>query len=310
MSRSPLFNEGWLEFNRRKWNLRPLHVRFAKEESDLPSIEAAYYLDRQGRIRQAPLHPHLPVFFQPTPTTSNRKREHQWLNLADQLAADMRRRKLAHRVSLPPSVTDMRPWQWGGFEVTVRYSRYIDLPLDDSEVDRMAKRAAERASAAGFRACLTRNMEDVHACLEATADRKALSTRLSRQDLELALGLAGEETFRCYVCYSPEGEPAASAIILHAPGAYAVGLVAGTRDAYLRCGATQLLIRFYFQDLLANGAPGMDYAGGNIPSVDAAKADWGGRLVPSFGVKPRGLRGLADSAYRSACYWYRQRRGR
>jgi hypothetical protein len=68
-------------------------------------------------------------------------------------------------------------------------------------------------------------------------------------------------------------------VVLHAPGGVAIDWVAATATDHLKSGATQALIRFTLQDLQDNGAKRFDFAGAGLPSVSAAKACWGGRLV-------------------------------
>jgi len=47
----------------------------------------------------------------------------------------------------------------------------------------------------------------------------------------------------------------------------------------------------FYRDLVC-GDIGFDYSGANIPSVAAAKATWGGPLVPFYVLRSPDIRGL------------------
>jgi hypothetical protein len=61
----------------------------------------------------------------------------------------------------------------------------------------------------------------------------------------------------------------------------------------LGAGANQLIMSFALEDLQEAGSCGFDYAGANIPSIAAAKATWGGQLVPYYSVRQPNARALA-----------------
>jgi hypothetical protein len=58
-------------------------------------------------------------------------------------------------------------------------------------------------------------------------------------------------------------------------------------------GAHSYLDAVIVRELQADGAAGFDLAGANIPSVAAAKANFGARLVPYFTVEGYGVKPLA-----------------
>ncbi len=106
------------------------------------------------------------------------------------------------------------------------------------------------------------------------------------------------------ICYAPTGEPASVDVDLYHPGSRAVGWVGGTKTEHLQSGATQLLQGYVLEDLQAAGATGYDFVGANIPSVAAAKATWGGHLVPFYSVEAYTLRSLAKWALN--CFRFRR----
>lgn len=295
-ARSPLFLDGLVEFNRRKWGVEPCRVRFG-EVDGAPAVEALYYLNRAGRIWKPPTtSTYLPVAFLPTATQSRARLDRQWLAVATLLAEDMRERGLANVIPLPPEVGDARPWQWAGFRVEVRYTFYTDLPYDDSLLDPSVRRQIAKCERSGFRWERARDLRDVYTCLAESETRQGFSYRLDLDDLELAQDLLGPDALRAYVCFAPDGEPASARVTLHQPGARALEWVNGNRAAYLNSGSAQFLLRHVLDDLAAAGATGFDFIGATLPTVAASKATWGASLAPFYAVDGGRLRALARFA--------------
>lgn len=289
---SPLALDGWLEFNHYKWGFLPERLRFSIGEK--PAVlEAVLYLDRKGRVQHPQRNPYLPVSFLPTPTTYASAVGHQWHELSTLLVEEMRRRGVLNTVTLPPNVTDVRPWQWAGYQVGVKYSFSIDFPFDLSRASKDLRRRLRKSAREGFRAARTTNMSEVHACLESTERRQNFSLGLSLDDLELARRLLGDEHFRAYAAYAPNGEPASAAIVLHQPGTAALAWVAGTRTEYLSAGVTNLMDAFTYLDLEEAGATSLDLCGANMPTIAEYKASWGARLMPYYSVESYSARRLA-----------------
>ncbi len=303
---SPLALEGWLEFNRLKWGLQPLQMRFSEKGRAFPAVEAILYLDEKGHVRMPAMNPYLPVAFFPTPATLSSRLERQWLSVSGLMAEECRRRGLASSVSFPPQLTDVREWQWRGFIASVRYTFYLELPIDERQIDSSVRNKINKATRNGFICQRGASLPGVFSCLKETEERQRFSHSLSLGDLQLLYRLLGEETFRCYVCYAPNGEVASTRIILFRNGARAVDWVAGTKQMYLTSGATQYLTSFVLDDLSEAGAKGFDYAGANIRTVAAAKAAWGGQLVPSYVTEQPRLKGIAKYAIN---YWRFKRGG-
>jgi hypothetical protein len=290
--RAPLFQDGWLEFNRLKWGVEPRRVRLSPEGSGVPAIEAVYYLDRRGRIWKPPTSPYAPLAFHSTEAKLHARVGRQWQACADLLAADMARCGVANDVALPPEVADVRAWQWAGFRTAVRYTFYVDLPHDPAAVEPSVRRQIAKAQRGGFTCRQAPDLAAAFACITESQTRGGFDHRIGERDLVLALETSGEEAFRVYVCYAPDGQPAAARVILHHPGGRAVDWLVGTRSAYLSSGATQYLLDFVLMDLVAHGAIGLDLEGANLPSVAASKATWGAYLVPYYLIEPLTPRGF------------------
>ena len=300
----PFELEGWLEFNRLKWNVQPCRVHY-DTGSSAPALDAVLYLDRRGRIVQPRLNSYLPVRFRATPTQKRYRLDRQWLQAATSMAHDMHERGLRGTVSLSPQVTDARPWQWAGFRLGSMYTYHLDLPFDLEGADPQVGKAVAKAERTGYRVESARDMALVLTPLLETEARQEFHYSLSLRDLQKARDLLGEEHLRAYVCYAPDGRPASSRVVLCAAGGRAIDWVAGTCTEDLHSGATQLTIETVLRDLQDAGATGFDFAGANIPSVASAKANWGGRLVLQPTITTYNLRTLAQWFLG----WYQYRHG-
>lgn len=292
MTRSPLFLPGWIEFTRRLSGLEPMIVRYAKEGRPLPAVDAVLYLDKRGRVAQPHANSYIPVQFTSTPTRHSARIYRQWLEAAELLLDELRARGMRHPIALPPEIDDVRVWQWRGFRTDVRYTFYLDFPLDPKEMDSSKIGNINRASARGFRCTQVEGLTDVFECLVDTEARQSFSHRLTPQHLALAADLVPAENLRAYVCYSPEGEPACASVVLHVPGGRSLGWLHGTKAAFMKSEATPLLDTYVFNELHKAGATGLDMAGANLPSVANYKSQLGGRLVPYFRVEPPALKAL------------------
>jgi len=292
---TPLELDGWIEFNEAKWSMRAQRLKFQNGNKELPSLHAVVYKNRHGQLKCPPLNPYLPIRFCPTPTQSRYRLNQQWLELSGQFADYCLTQGENAILVFPPDILDAREFTWRSYHSYIRYSYWIELPVDYDKVDSSVRTRIRKAKELSFYVERVKRFDHVIECLNATGIRKGFSYGLSVKDLAHANQLIGEESFRCYVCYTSDGNPASARIVLHSPGHHALDLVAGTKTEFLNSGAAQLNTAYVLDDLMHAGASGFDYVGANIRSVAAAKASWGGILTPYVVVRQPGWRELAMS---------------
>lgn len=165
------------------------------------------------------------------------------------------------------------------------FTNLIDFPFTWAQGDRVVRQQANKAERAGFTCRRTDAFDDLHACLGGSQARGGFAYGMTLAGLALAHRLLGPEAFRVYVCYAPSGEPATARVLLHRPGARALDWMAGTRDAFLKSGATQLLLSHVLDDLHRAGAVGYNSCGADVESVAHTKLLWGGRIVPQYAIQ-------------------------
>ncbi|USB33037.1 GNAT family N-acetyltransferase [Paenibacillus sp. YPG26] len=297
--------EQWAEFNRRKWGCRAAIRSFQASRSN-SRCESLFFYTRRGKLYLPPLNLYHPTLFQATPTSKAHRISTQWHEAARQMIAEMCTVMGTAGFCLPPGFTDVRPFIWQGFEVVVKYTYYLDFPFSLENASGDIRSRVKRASSEGYYVRRTANMKEVHECLTGTEARQGFSHNLSLRDLELAQELLGENAFRCYVCYSREGEPVSASAVLVLDPDRPQWWIAGSKAAHLSKGVVQLLQSVLLQELSDLGMKGFDFAGANIPSVAKSKAPWGGNLVPYYLVKKR----VFKDVLRVSWNWWRFRSNR
>lgn len=301
LTKSPLFLEGWLQFNHEKWGVRPLYRHWGGTGSGEPGLEAVLYVNEQGQVAMPMLNPYAAMHVSSAQAASPAKRNGQWLKDSELCVSELRKRGLQTPLLLPPEITDVRPWQWAGYRVEVRYTYCLDFPYGPEMAAKAVRNRRNKAVRDGYECRRTQDLGAVMNCLRMTEERQGFSHRLTEEDLWRLQELLGEDALRAYAVYAPDGEAACAQLILHRPGARALGWVAGGKIEHYRQGAGQLLEWQTIEDLQAVGAAGYDLVGANMPGVAAAKADWGGRLVPYFLVEAHSVK----SQMRTLRDWWR-----
>jgi len=291
--RGPLAHDSWLAFNEQKFGLRPERVQYKIGNNEEAMLEAVLYLDKSGRVCHPMRNPYLPVSFVSTRTSQAHKISNQWIELASQLADDMRGRGVLNTIGFSPNVSDIRPWQWKRFRAGVKYTCMIDVPYDESGASQDVRRKFRKCAKAGFRVERTTDIEQAALCLAATEERQGYRLGISASDLILARRLLGDEAFRIYAVYAPNGEMATASIVLHQPGSQAIGWVAGSRAEYLSAGVMQFVDLYTLSDLHEAGATSLDLSGANMETIAAPKLRLGAYLVPYYTVEAYSLRRFA-----------------
>lgn len=290
MNEHPLMLDGWLKFNEYKWGLKSQILKFNLKGENSCSVEMVIYLDKKGHIVLPKLNPFLPTVFHPTPTGKVSKLRHQWLSVSELLVKEFKKRGLKSSIALPPEIIDVRVWQWQGFLTEPRYTFYLGLPINLSDVDPIVRKNINRAKNEKFYVLRTYDFEKVIECLSDTEKRQNFSYRLTKDDLEVAAKFLGEENFRCYIAFAPNNEPASARIVLKGNNEMALDWVAGTKKKFLNSGITNYLISFILDDLVNSGTKIFDFNGANLPTVQEAKSNWGGELKVYYTLRPLNLR--------------------
>jgi len=299
-SESPLFLDGWSEFNRRVSEVEPVRIRVP--EFGRQRLHALLYADRRGRIVLPRLNPYLPISFSLDPASRPLRLTSQWIRTVEPVVREMREHGVGDNLVLSPDVTDARPWKWAGFRTGLAYTIVNRFPADPAAVEPKALKLAHRARDLGYTWSPDGTPDEVIACLKETESRKGFRHGIEASEIAFLTTCLGVEHARSYTVRTLGGEPASAMVVLHQRGAMAVGVVGGTARAALRDGAAQLMMEVVLSDVAAHGATGMELAGSELESVALSKEAWGGSLVPLVRVEPYTLR----NAMRAGRDWLRR----
>ncbi|GJM82864.1 hypothetical protein HMSSN139_53600 [Paenibacillus sp. HMSSN-139] len=172
----------------------------------------------------------------------------------------------------------------------MKYTYVVELPYALEQASTEIRAKIKKASASGYRTALSRNMAEVHQCLQGTESRQGFSHQLTLQDLDRVQDLLGDQAFRAYVCYAPSGEPVSASVVVTLDGRRAFGWIAASKTEHLNRGVVQQSQSFALQDLSDAGFAEFDFAGANLPTVAYSKTNWGGRVTPYYLVRPPGVK--------------------
>src|SRR5262245_20993304 len=171
---------GVVEFNATRWGLRSEVIEVGSSGSS--SLTATVYAGRRGRLVQPPNTPYTPIEFVSPEGSKARRRAALWLELADQLAEAMRSRGVAGLLPLHPTIVDVRPWQWRGFEAQLRYTFILRFPLRLDEQGRIIRRRIRQAMDLGVTCRSETDNDPILACLRATEQRQGFAYGLGEPD--------------------------------------------------------------------------------------------------------------------------------
>ncbi len=244
--------------------------------------------NRRGRIRQLStpvLSPHGGLLCAPVPSKGPAKVEAEW-NRAARVLADHLTRSYGHvRLIHAPSIQDVRPFTWAGWEAGVRYTYQLSFPDLDSIWERLERRTRtviRKAERAGFHFRATDDMDLLrrqYTSVYARQDEKApVDPALVER---FAQGVLGKNLAEAFVVESAAGE-AASIVVFVKGFDTAYAWVAGQNPAYASSGSASLL---YWRFLAQTTCGKFDFGGANIPSIALFKRGFGGDLVSYFTVE-------------------------
>ena len=298
----PLLLPGLVTFNCKTFGLRS-EFRTVGDMRD-GRLTTVLYINKRGRLVVPPNIPYTPIEFWVRPDMNARKRQSLWLELAKTLAREMKTLGVSGFLPLCPEISDVRPWQWRGFDAQFRYTFVLTFPNDRERRHVDIGRRVRQASRLGLVCSQQTDPAIVMECIAATERRQSFRYHLTEHDLNEARALLGDERLRMYTCHMPDGDVVSARVAICNPGAIAVGWIAGTCEVGLRNGASQHLMDFMLTDLEASGSTGIDLAGANLESIAYEKMNWGAELRSYPVLSTFGPRSIAVTSKR----WFLSRK--
>ena len=278
------WDEDWVAWNEDQWDLHAEELKFTSRNLSLRVLE---YRNRRGRTVLPPLNFYLPVRLESrhpslTGSLSEKAFSGEWFEVAGQYAESLMSHRPLGTLALPPIITDVRPFQWAGFDLHPRYTYTAELPHKSSAVSKSALKAANRAAREGFSLAKDTRIEEIFQLVNETATEQGFrfpNSLTSLQGLEERLG---PTKFIKHSIVDSEGQIVSGGVRLIGESGTALGWIQGTRRSALKHGVAQLMQKSVLEELSTMGATSYDYIGANIKSVALAKASWGMRLATYY----------------------------
>ena len=293
---SPLFQDGWLKWNEEVWGVKAERVKYIINGKEQPSLEGVIYTDKKGRVILPPRNPYLPFILKTTETEKNYKIYQQYVNIVSLFADDLLKRGVRGQIFLPVGFLDARPFQWRGFNASIRYTFVNDLPFKfDLAADSVLKQK-KKSEKLGYTVSNTEDWGKILFCLNGTEKRKNFEHLLDIKSLELCKKLMGSEKFIGCLCNDKNGEPVSGGIRLMQNEGIAMGCVQGSITSHLSNGINQLIYSYVLEDLYKRGAKRFDWCGANISSVAQAKSQWGMVLTPYLAIEEQNIWAISRKA--------------
>ena len=182
-----------------------------------------------------------------------------------------------------PSLVDLRPFAWNGWETVPRYTFRINLvPREEmlASFRHDLRKSVRKGEENGLVVKRADDIERVAGMWASSYGRHGEPPPIPVETLAAWYRrLAGEGTARAYVAEGPDGRAHAFRIALVGEGG-AFDWVAGSDPALLSKGGTPWLLTRIMDDLRAEGFDSFDLMGANTPTIASFKTGFGGELVP------------------------------
>ncbi|MGY8823277.1 MAG: GNAT family N-acetyltransferase [Candidatus Latescibacterota bacterium] len=283
---SPFSKQAWLDCSANALGGHPTYLGIFKNDKLVAGLAAIAHR-RRGftRLETPELTPHTGLLLAPIESKGPAKIEAE-THRASELLIDYLRCHYDHvRLSHSPSLHDVRPFSWAGWQPRVRYTYQMNLSNLDAlweRIERRTRTTIRKAEKLGYTLEETDDLDLFCSLYELIYTRQKQAPPVATAKIQSFVGSAlGEKLARMYAISSPTGETAAIvAFVEDCDTSYA--WVAGTDPAHNNTGATSLLYWQYFS--LCEKAR-FDFVGANLPAISFFKRGLGGDLVPYYATE-------------------------
>ncbi len=294
----PFSKRTWLDCAANALGGHPVYLGIFKNEKLVAGLAALSH-KRSGftRIETPELTPHTGLLLAPIESKGPAKVEAETHKISELLIEYLRAHYDHIRLVHTPSLSDVRPFSWAGWQPRVRYTYQMDLSDLAAlweRVERRTRTTIRKAEKLGYTLAPTEDVDLFCHQYELIYNRQGqaapVATTQIRSFLEQALT---GQLARLYAISSPAG--ATAAIVAFVEGddtSYA--WIAGADPAHNSTGATSLL---YWQYFSLCEQKRFDFAGANLPAVSFFKRGLGGDLVPYYATEGFGSTWLERAVY-------------
>ena len=286
---SPLTNPRWIDFLTREYT-RKTYVLDRQLDNRL-NLEVLLQLNARGQILDNNINPYFGISFKTIVSNPNSK---DFDKVIEELVSILD--TAISSVKLPPTFSDIRPFQWAGWTAQPRYTFLIDLPFSLENSEKSIRKNIKTAQNGKFIEYIlnSTDVDGIMRCIEETEGRQNFKYKFTRDEYLLLISQYSD-VMKFYGVKDGNGELVAFRSLLIEQNGIALDMIAATRTDYLKLGVTQQLIDFALADAWDTyKCVQFDFCGANIKTVAKAKSKWGGRLTTYYVVKKPNLRDLVN----------------
>lgn len=194
-------------------------------------------------------------------------------------------------LNVPPDITDIRPFSWKGYDITVRYTFRKRLEKEEGlfkNFDPALRRQIKKAEKNAIKVQHVSDdlyIEQFHKLLILSFQRQGIGFFLDSNDFLSFIHTlrANDVKIRFYLAFKSGHAIAGCAMLFTKNTVYY--WMAGADPAYFSSGGNQILLWQAFQDFQNEGMELFDFMGANTPGITDYKATYNFELVPYYKVK-------------------------
>ncbi len=246
-----------------------------------------YYRQRFGRKAAVlpPLTPYNSYLYRPATGSYPSKTTSEHIAITRSLSGAVIKHysRLSHL--LFPTIDDIRPWSWAGWNAIPRYTYHLE-PDKDLPVSHAIRKHMKKCDKAGFSISFDWDLEKFWSIYQVTQQRQVFGIGMSRESF-FALADTMHENGLAWMAsaVSPEGEAAAARIELAIPGTAGIfDWVAGSLPKFLSTGVNPWLMMQIAAKAREEGYRFWDLCGADFEAIARFKSEFGGKLIHYFQI--------------------------
>lgn len=280
---------GWIDIVSRQFHLRP-RIIAVKDGDEIAGGVVLYHKRKIGIpvAARPPLTSYNGILHAPDHERKQQKRQSDEADITRLLLQKIEEEVRFAQFSLSPSIGDVRPYQWRGWNTGVQFTyrnSLDDIPKAWEILSQSVRRKINRAREKSFVITEEGDLETLLTLQEQSYARSGLLPVMGRGQFSLLCSTLISKGFvKIYSIGDSTGTVHSSRAVVIAGNA-AFDWIAGSNPAVMEENGTHLLMWEIFERLAKSGVTSFDFLGANTPSIVEFKRSFGGVLVNYYDVR-------------------------
>jgi lipid II:glycine glycyltransferase (peptidoglycan interpeptide bridge formation enzyme) len=247
------------------------------------------FVRKKGMFKVAaypPLTPFTSVLFKEPDTKRISKIESQQKVIMNSLLEYLIKRYNYTSISMDPSIADIRPFLWRGWEPNINYTYEVNLANTDelwNNLDKDVKYEINKGKKLELNISNNKDISEFYGLYEKTFSKQNMNVPIKEEFIKSMVEILQKENkCKTYFATTKKNELAASAIAIY-DNKKAYYLLAASNHE-IKAGAPSFLLWHIFKDL-SKKFKKMDLVGANTPQIVNFKRQFATRLVPYYSIE-------------------------